>query len=479
MAASSPSLSLSRRLVTLHLAFGLGGLLLCLLPIIVLQSDGQRSGVLVAACLPVILLAAGAQILHRSVSSYNRIDEQLHLISAEGSSRLAPEEVAGGNDAVAQGWNAIVARLAAQESITNLERRLTGSLAGRRDGRPIALVNNLPDGVALTEQDGTILLGNRMLAALAQVGSTEELIGRSVTSVLNVSEAHNGAQVLADLDAAAPFVVAQLQRSLQLADGLLRITRQLAVDSSSPLTRYVWTVRDVTQSALVEEARHQFLALATHELRTPLTNIKAYAETLAIHEGIDVEQQKEFCNIINAEATRLSRFVDEMLSISQIESGAITLDMQENDLPRMLNDVIGHATPLMIQKSIIFETKLPPKLPSVRFDKAKLHAALVNLLGNAAKYTPEGGRVWLELRQKGAVLEISVRDSGIGITEHELPKVFERFFRSADSRVSEISGNGLGLTFSKEVIQLHGGALRVTSQLNEGTEFIATLPVSA
>jgi signal transduction histidine kinase len=229
----------------------------------------------------------------------------------------------------------------------------------------------------------------------------------------------------------------------------------------------------------VDESRNSFVSLATHELRTPLANIKAYAETLAIHEGIDLEKQKEFCNIINAEATRLSRFVDEMLSISQIEAGSLVFEMRETDLERMLSEVVEHVRPQMEQKQITLEVKLPPKFPSLRLDKDKFQSALVNLLGNAAKYTPDGGKVRFEVQYRGQNIDFLVIDSGIGIAPEEQARVFEKFFRSNDTRVREIGGNGLGLTFTQEVVQSHGGQLSLESVLNQGSTFTVTLPLPA
>ncbi|MBM4076586.1 MAG: hypothetical protein FJ267_13225, partial [Planctomycetes bacterium] len=277
--------------------------------------------------------------------------------------------------------------------------------------------------------------------------------------------------------ASNPNLVFELHRSNQIRDGIYRISRQQVSDPECGQPRMIWTVRDITQQMLVDEARNSFVSLATHELRTPLGNIKAYAETLAIHEGIDVERQKEFCNIINAEATRLSRFVDEMLNISQIESGSMTLDRRECDLGRLLDDVVTHVRPQMEQKQITFEVKLPPKFPALKLDKDKFESALINLLGNAAKYTPEGRTVSFNVEFHGQQIGFSVSDSGIGISEEELPRIFEKFYRSRDERVRNIDGNGLGLSFTQEVVQLHGGRLSATSELNKGSKFTATIPL--
>ena len=173
----------------------------------------------------------------------------------------------------------------------------------------------------------------------------------------------------------------------------------------------------------------------------------------------------------------MSRFVDEMLDIDKMDAGALSLARHEIDLERLLADVIGNVQPQMTQKQIKFEMEIPPKLPKLFIDKDKIASALVNLLGNAAKYTPEGGSVRLLVECDAQECQFHVEDAGIGIIEDELSKVFDRFFRSDDSRVQDESGSGLGLAFTQEVVRLHGGRLGVHSELNKGAKFTMVLPV--
>ena len=208
-------------------------------------------------------------------------------------------------------------------------------------------------------------------------------------------------------------------------------------------------MRDVTQQKLAEEMRDQFVDTATHELRTPLANIKAYAETLALADMIDVEQQKQFLNTINSEATRLARFVDDLLSVSSMELGSLSLNKQVTDLTRMLNEVLAKIRPQIEEKKLAFEVAFPEKMPEPELDKDKISAVLVNLLGNAVKYTPANGRVIFRVHITAQQIEISIEDTGVGIAADELPKVFEKFFRSPDPRVQEETGTGLGLALAQ------------------------------
>jgi two-component system phosphate regulon sensor histidine kinase PhoR len=273
-------------------------------------------------------------------------------------------------------------------------------------------------------------------------------------------------------------VVTELTKEENGQRRIVRVARHpIYIGESGGHESHVWTVRDVTQQKLAEEMRDQFVDTATHELRTPLANIKAYAETLALADVIDVEQQKQFLNTINSEATRLARFVDDLLSVSSMELGSLSLNKQVTDLRRMLNEVLAKVRPQVEEKRLALEVTLPEKMPEPELDKDKIATVLVNLLGNAVKYTAPNGRVAFRVNITDKQIEISVEDTGVGIAADELDKVFEKFYRSSDPRVQEQTGTGLGLALSQEVVRLHGGKITVESEINKGSTFSMTLPL--
>jgi two-component system phosphate regulon sensor histidine kinase PhoR len=273
-------------------------------------------------------------------------------------------------------------------------------------------------------------------------------------------------------------VVTELVRGVNGQRCVIRVARHpICIVGGGKQEAHVWTARDVTQQKLAEEMRDQFVDTATHELRTPLANIKAYAETLALADVIDVEQQKQFLNTINSEATRLARFVDDLLSVSSMELGSLSLNKQVTDLGRMLNEVLSKIRPQVAEKQLTLEVLLPEKLPEPVLDKDKVATVLVNLLGNAVKYTPAGGRITFRVHATDQQLEIDVEDTGVGIAEDEVAKVFDKFFRSGDPRVQEQTGTGLGLALAQEVVRLHGGRISVDSELNKGSTFTVLLPL--
>ncbi|WP_164104297.1 PAS domain-containing sensor histidine kinase [Candidatus Laterigemmans baculatus] len=239
---------------------------------------------------------------------------------------------------------------------------------------------------------------------------------------------------------------------------------------------FVWLVQDVTQQALATAARDQFLQTAAHELRTPLGNLRAYAEALSIEQGVSVEEQKEFCNIINDETTRLSRLVDHLLTVGQMEAGSLVVQQHVVEPARVIEEAVDYLRPQVEAGQLTLETEISPKLRSLRGDKDKLQALLVNLIGNAVKYTPAGGHVWVRAAVREDQLEIVVQDDGIGISAEDLPRVFEKFFRAEQSSVQEQRGNGLGLAFAREVARLHHGDITAESTPGEGSTFTLRLP---
>lgn len=425
--------------------------------------------------MPVGILLVGGFVLKQITRTNAQIENQLCAVSdcqslADLQVNPLPEA-----DPAALGWNRLVERVRGHCVPQDLQTNLLQSLQSRHEHRFETILNVLPEGVALTDQDGKVTYANRAFQVLLKpFHDGGELKGKLLRSCLPAN-----AQLPVNAADVARPIAFEVQPHGSMSDGVLRFGRlPLLTDGNAAVVQHIWTVRDVTQQKLAEEMRNEFICMATHELRTPLANIKAYAETLTDNDFSDIEQQKHFLNVINAEATRLSRFVEELLNVSKMEAGSLSLALQSVDLERLLTEVADKVRPQMIQKNIAFEMSLPPKLPRLDLDKDKFAAALVNLLGNAAKYTPNDGRVALKVAAAGKELQISVEDTGIGISAEELPKLFTKFFRSADERVQDIPGSGLGLAFTQEVARLHGGKLIVHSELNKGSQFILMLPIT-
>jgi PAS domain S-box-containing protein len=364
---------------------------------------------------------------------------------------------------------------ASLESLREIESRLSQVLGHTNQRRLEQVLNSLPEGIAVTGPDGKVRFANRALCALVGRGEPATLGEMSIGALLGLDTDESMASIRDRLKHSRGEASFLVQRGADPAAGVWSMARYpLVTDESSDA--FVWAIRDVTQQKLAEEARNQFVFTATHELRTPLANILAYSETLSLAEDIDVERQKQFYNILHNEATRLSRFIDELLSISQMQAGALTVARFETDIERLLAEVDEKIEGQVALKAIAFSKSLPAKLPKLHADKDKIAAALVNLLANAIKYTPEKGQVRLIVEATGETIQFHVEDTGIGIAPDELPKVFDKFFRSSDRRVQDVPGSGIGLAFTQEVARLHGGTLTVQSELDKGSRFTLCLP---
>lgn len=238
-------------------------------------------------------------------------------------------------------------------------------------------------------------------------------------------------------------------------------------------------VEDITQQRAAEEARNSFVAQAAHELRTPLTNIRLYVEQAIDASDTELEVRAQALNVINNESQRLERLVQDMLSVAEIESGSMSIHAGEVRLAQLLDTVSGEYVAQAKDKHIALKFELPPKLPVIKGDRDKLSLAVHNIVGNALKYTPEGGKVTVRVSWEQDEVRISVEDSGIGIKDEEQGLIFDKFYRAKDSRIASITGTGLGLTLARDVIRLHGGDIGIKSEVDKGSTFTISLPARA
>lgn len=472
---------LVRRLLARYLAIGLACLLSCVVVAINLASAGKLfEYIAIAVICPGVLLLVGAFVLRHTLRLNQVIEEQLwRLKDAEDIYQADLQPVAMA-DPTAQGWNTLLGHIQDQTLLKSLDERLQGALGSSGSKHWEEIFNALPVGIAVSDSRGILTLANSTFLSLSGQPSLDQIIGEKFLDLLagcTLSTSPQTSELFEKLQSGPRNLTCEFHLGQEMVDGVLRIQRIAVVGNKDDAGTVLWILRDITQQKLADDMRNQFLSTATHELRTPLANIRAYAETLGSSPDLNVEKQKGFYNIIVSEATRLSRFVDDLLNVSQMEAGAITVTRHETDLERMIHEVMENVQPLAVQKNIRIEKQLPPKLPKLRTDKDKLVAGLVNLLGNAVKYTPNDGQVRLLIEVEANKIHFHVEDTGIGISEEEIPRLFEKFFRSSDQRVQDINGSGLGLAFSQEVARLHGGKITALSELNKGSRFTMTLPL--
>jgi len=228
----------------------------------------------------------------------------------------------------------------------------------------------------------------------------------------------------------------------------------------------------------VDKQRREFVGNVSHELRTPLSSIKILSESLIHQEHAPEEIYKEFLKDIDSEVDRLNKIIDSLLYLVDLEKEDIHLDYQLIYVNYLVQKVIGSLKPLADKKNIEvnFEEKVRIQ---VMLDKFKIQQSLINIVANAIKYTPENGKVEIEIYAEKDNFVIKIKDTGIGIPEDELPFIFDRFYRVDKARDRKTGGTGLGLSITQQLIALHQGEIKVESIVNEGTTLYIVLPLKA
>jgi two-component system, OmpR family, phosphate regulon sensor histidine kinase PhoR len=230
----------------------------------------------------------------------------------------------------------------------------------------------------------------------------------------------------------------------------------------------------------VERIRRDFVINVSHELRTPLASIQGYTETLLDGALHDSEHNMRFLQIIRQNAERLGRLIADLMTLSQIELKRTKFQFAAYDMNQMMQECVDALAPLAEKKNITLNLEWAPEGTDVFCDSEAVHQILANLLDNAIKYTPEGGRIEVGAARQagnGQRVEIFVRDNGPGIPAEELPRLFERFYRVDKARSRELGGTGLGLAIVKHLVQAQGGEVRVASEVQKGSTFAFTLPI--
>ena len=241
----------------------------------------------------------------------------------------------------------------------------------------------------------------------------------------------------------------------------------------------VTILHDLTRERELSEMKSDFVSKASHELRTPLSSIRAYVEMLVDGEAADESSRQEFYRIIQGETDRLGRLIDNMLNISRIEAGIVQIDRETVDMKALVNRAVHTLEPQAREKNISLNTRLAAVDLCVEGDPDMLYQVVLNLMSNAVKYTPEGGRVTVggdsDNLTRSVVMTVS--DTGLGIPPDALPKLFDKFFRIENyKRVAK--GTGLGLSLCKHIVEtVHHGQVGVESKLGMGSKFWFSVPM--
>jgi len=252
------------------------------------------------------------------------------------------------------------------------------------------------------------------------------------------------------------------------------LSQQVTVHSDDELGELAQAFNKMSTELLRSvNTRKQMTADIAHELRTPLSLILGHAE--AVHDGV-LPPTKENFEIIREEAARLEHLVDDLRTLSLADAGELTMNFQTIEPERLINEVASLYQYQTQKKNIYLELDVASPLPTLEVDPGRMTQVLTNILDNATRHTPEGGRIILSAKQTGDRVELSVQDSGPGLPPHELERIFERFYQADPSRQRKDGGSGLGLAIAKSIVQGHNGQLSAESDAGKGLKITVSLP---
>ena len=355
-----------------------------------------------------------------------------------------------------------------------------------------AVLTSITEAILVTDQSGRILMGNRIFEKL--FGVSDAIEGRMPIELVRHRDVQDAIdQTLKTRQA----VFLDLTRS---DDRERHFDVQIApILQDDHIAGSVTIFYDITELRRLERMRKDFVANVSHELRTPLTTIKGCASTLADGALDDQEASQRFVQMINTHADRLHNLVENILDLSRIESGAMPLETSVYSIQELVNSVVGQIRPLAREKTLAIEVNIKENV-QVQCDRKLIEQALLNLLDNAVKYTPEGGKIWIQTRdfkqvenvdenrrnghEKGENatqtrtrrIALEVRDTGIGVPLSDMDRIFERFYRVDKGRSRAMGGTGLGLSIVRHIMDAHGERIYVESEQGKGSTFGLTLP---
>ena len=365
-------------------------------------------------------------------------------------------------DELGQGINQMLDSLAATVAEANLQRQRTA-----------AIIDSVSEGIVVVDSAGNVTDINPSAARMFETSIADSC--ERPASNLGFFTSEELADIIerAQGGAVQPVVRRRGNRVLSAAVSILQ------GDDSEISPGLVWVLRDVTELAQIDEMKSEFISIVSHELRTPLTAIKGFTDLILEGEVGEIsEQQREFLEIVQSNSDRLVALINDMLDISRIESGRISLNPEAVAIPAAVEHAVTALRPLIEDKGLRVQTELVEEPAEVVADSARLQQILTNLISNACKYTLAGG--WITVRSEAleGQIAISVSDTGIGIPPEALPHIFSKFYRVDQPQTRDVGGTGLGLAITKSLVEMHGGKIAIASRAGVGTTVRFTLPTS-
>ena len=411
-------------------------------------------GTAISLVITAILGILVAQTISRPIADMRRQAQAMAKGNFSRKVRVYSDDEIG---QLARAFNHLTNRLQESQQSTESERRKLASV-----------LSNMTDGVLSTDRRGRIILINDPALQLLNV-SRETVINRPVTSILGLEEEYTFEDLI-DMKEAVTLDFSSHEQST-----LLRTTFSVIQKETGFVNGLIAVLHDNTEQEKIDMERREFVANVSHELRTPLTTMRSYLEALADGAWQDPNLAPNFLNVTQTETERMIRLVNDLLKLSKMDSSDTELSKEMVEFNVFFNRIIDRFEMSKSHK-VRFERQLPKEQYFVEIDPDKLTQVIDNIISNALKYSPEGGKVRFGMTVEEGFLLIQISDEGMGIPKENVDRIFDRFYRVDRARSREMGGTGLGLAISKEMINAHGGVIWAESKYGKGTTIFFTLP---
>lgn len=349
--------------------------------------------------------------------------------------------------------------------------RLSSSLDDlyREKNKMEAIVNNIGDGIIAVDHDGKIIHINPQAEIM--------LFNLDMYKSFNYQDLAKGFDNELSFDSLINMARPDDFKTHLAQDGYYYNVRlEHFYDERGKREGFILVFQDVTKEASLENMRRDFIANVSHELKTPITSIKSYSETMIETKDIDEDTRNSFLAVINTEADRMGRLVNDLLQLSSMDSGKVELFLESYTWNSLVTNVVGKLRVQLDKKQLTLKVNESRADIVSAFDYDRMEQVITNLITNSIKYTKEGGVISVSLSDDDKNVYVSVKDSGIGIAPEHLEHLFSRFYRVDKSRERARGGSGLGLSIVKQMLDLHSADIEVQSVPNEGTEFSVRIP---
>jgi two-component system phosphate regulon sensor histidine kinase PhoR len=334
-----------------------------------------------------------------------------------------------------------------------------------------AILSNMVEGVMVIGRDEKIMLLNAPVYEMLELRS-RETIGKPYWEIIRNDEINT-------LLKEAITQKKSLKKEITIispeeSQFLMQISAIMTPNGH--LSGVVAVFHDITELKKLAKLRSEFVANVSHEFKTPLTSIKGFVETLRDGAIKDKEKSEKFLSIIQKHTEQLEQLVNDLLSLSTIESKEVPMEFEILEIEPLLQTTINLHKGLIEQRKQQIILQIPQDLPAISLDMVKMGEVFSNLLNNAIKFTPVDGKITIAASKNGEYVRVDFKDSGIGIEQQHLGRIFERFYRVDKGRSREMGGTGLGLAIVKHIIQSHNGKISVESEFGKGSTFSVFLP---